>query len=128
VHTGIHVATGPAYVALGRTEQYPAAARAIAEFQDYVRALSDLRVASSLSGVNDFEGPVFAAHPALRKSAQALKRAGSSNVRMSGSGSAIFGFFPTVAARDAAVKKIPGARAARLLSRAQSLANPLANR
>ena len=87
VHTGIHVATGPAYVALGRTEQYPAAARAIAEFQDYVRALSDLRVASSLSGVNDFEGPVFAAHPALRKSAQALKRAGSSNVRMSGSGS-----------------------------------------
>lgn len=121
VHTGIHVSTGPAYQALGRSENYAGSARAIAEFQDYVRELSERSIASAIAGVNDFEGPVFDAHPELRKSAQALKRAGSTNVRMSGSGSAIFGFFTSAAARDAAAKKIPGARAARLLTRSASI-------
>ncbi|HEY3744067.1 MAG TPA: 4-(cytidine 5'-diphospho)-2-C-methyl-D-erythritol kinase [Bryobacteraceae bacterium] len=46
-------------------------------------------------GKNDFESAVYAQHPELRRAASALKRAGASTIRMSGSGSSIFGIFPT---------------------------------
>lgn len=46
-------------------------------------------------GKNDFEPAVYAKHPELRRAANALKRAGAATVRMSGSGSSIFGIFPT---------------------------------
>ncbi|MGL4956353.1 MAG: 4-(cytidine 5'-diphospho)-2-C-methyl-D-erythritol kinase [Bacteroidales bacterium] len=43
--------------------------------------------------VNDFEVPIFAQHPQLARIKQELYRAGASYAAMSGSGSALFGFF-----------------------------------
>ena len=52
---------------------------------------------------NDLEASVFARHPAIRRLHAALVRAGATSARMSGSGSAVFGLFPTeLAARRAA--------------------------
>jgi 4-diphosphocytidyl-2-C-methyl-D-erythritol kinase len=44
---------------------------------------------------NDFEAAVFGEHPRLRELAARLKKAGAFPVRMSGSGSALFGLFHT---------------------------------
>lgn len=42
---------------------------------------------------NDFEGSVFAAHPAIRKVKERLMEAGALYASMSGSGSAVYGLF-----------------------------------
>jgi 4-diphosphocytidyl-2-C-methyl-D-erythritol kinase len=58
--------------------------------------------ASGLS--NDFEGPVFQRHPRLAAIKRALLRAGAAEASLAGSGSAVFGVFPSPAlARRAAV-------------------------
>jgi 4-diphosphocytidyl-2-C-methyl-D-erythritol kinase len=57
---------------------------------------------SSLS--NDFEGPVFRRHPRLDQIKRALLQRGASEASLAGSGSAVFGVFPSPAmARRAAV-------------------------
>jgi 4-diphosphocytidyl-2-C-methyl-D-erythritol kinase len=58
--------------------------------------------ASGLS--NDFEGPVFRRHPRLAAIKRALLRVGAAEASLAGSGSAVFGVFPSPAlARRAAV-------------------------
>jgi 4-diphosphocytidyl-2-C-methyl-D-erythritol kinase len=58
--------------------------------------------ASGLS--NDFEGPVFQRYPRLASLKRALLRAGAAEASLAGSGSAVFGVFPSPAlARRAAV-------------------------
>jgi 4-diphosphocytidyl-2-C-methyl-D-erythritol kinase len=58
--------------------------------------------ASGLS--NDFERPVFRRHPRLASLKRALLRAGATEAMLAGSGSAVFGVFPSPAlARRAAV-------------------------
>jgi 4-diphosphocytidyl-2-C-methyl-D-erythritol kinase len=58
--------------------------------------------ASGLS--NDFEGPVFRRHPRLAVIKRALLRVGAAEASLAGSGSAVFGVFPSPAlARRAAV-------------------------
>ena len=53
---------------------------------------------------NDFEKPVFRRHPRLAAIKRALLRAGASEASLAGSGSAVFGVFPSPAlARRAAV-------------------------
>jgi 4-diphosphocytidyl-2-C-methyl-D-erythritol kinase len=53
---------------------------------------------------NDFEKPVFQRHPRLGQIKRALLRAGASEASLAGSGSAVFGVFPSPAlARRAAV-------------------------
>jgi 4-diphosphocytidyl-2-C-methyl-D-erythritol kinase len=53
---------------------------------------------------NDFEGPVFRRHPRLEEIKRALLRGGASEASLAGSGSAVFGIFPSPAmARRAAV-------------------------
>ena len=53
---------------------------------------------------NDFEGAVFRRHPRLAAMKRALLRAGASEASLAGSGSAVFGVFPSPAlARRAAV-------------------------
>jgi 4-diphosphocytidyl-2-C-methyl-D-erythritol kinase len=44
---------------------------------------------------NDFEQVVFAAHPELAALARKLRRSGARPALMTGSGSALFGIFPT---------------------------------
>jgi len=52
---------------------------------------------------NDLQAPVVARHPDIGRIVRALTRAGASCAAMSGSGSAVFGLFPTrTAAADAA--------------------------
>jgi 4-diphosphocytidyl-2-C-methyl-D-erythritol kinase len=53
---------------------------------------------------NDFEGPVFQRHPKLGKIKRELLRKGAAEASLAGSGSAVFGVFPSpVQARRAAV-------------------------
>jgi len=53
---------------------------------------------------NDFEGPVFRRHPRLDQIKRALLRRGAAEASLAGSGSAVFGIFPSPAmARRAAV-------------------------
>jgi 4-diphosphocytidyl-2-C-methyl-D-erythritol kinase len=53
---------------------------------------------------NDFEGPVFRRHPRLDQIKRALLRRGAAEASLAGSGSAVFGVFPSPAmARRAAV-------------------------
>jgi len=53
---------------------------------------------------NDFEGPVFWRHPQLEKIKRVLLQRGASEASLAGSGSAVFGLFPSPAkARRAAV-------------------------
>jgi 4-diphosphocytidyl-2-C-methyl-D-erythritol kinase len=44
--------------------------------------------------VNDFEKPVFLAHPGLKKIKEQLYHAGAVYASMTGSGSAFYGIFP----------------------------------
>jgi 4-diphosphocytidyl-2-C-methyl-D-erythritol kinase len=54
---------------------------------------------------NDFEGPVFRRHPQLEKIKRVLLQRGASEASLAGSGSAVFGLFPSPAkARRAAVE------------------------
>ncbi|HYL83625.1 MAG TPA: 4-(cytidine 5'-diphospho)-2-C-methyl-D-erythritol kinase [Candidatus Angelobacter sp.] len=65
-------------------------------------ALSRSAQGSGLS--NDFEGPVFRRHPRLDRIKRALLRGGAAEASLAGSGSAVFGVFPSPAmARRAAV-------------------------
>jgi 4-diphosphocytidyl-2-C-methyl-D-erythritol kinase len=48
--------------------------------------------------INDLEGPVAAHHSSIGRTVSALKKAGATHAAMSGSGSAVFGLFPTRAA------------------------------
>jgi 4-diphosphocytidyl-2-C-methyl-D-erythritol kinase len=65
-------------------------------------ALSWSAQGSGLS--NDFEGPVFRRHPRLDRIKRALLQSGATEASLAGSGSAVFGIFPSPAmARRAAV-------------------------
>ncbi len=100
----IHVATGPAYKALGRSLTFTGSSSSINNFQAFVRAIGDGRdlVAALALGANDFEAVVFRQYPQLRKIAARL-RISSPGVRMSGSGSTIFALFESKRDRERAL-------------------------
>jgi len=122
VASGLHVATGAAYQALGRGLTLPASSRIINSFQLFVRTLGDsrsARVASAFSA-NDFEPVVLSQHPQLDALFHRLRKvaAGSSArrkpneaaVRMTGSGSALFALFSSTAERQLAEQVLEGDR------------------
>jgi 4-diphosphocytidyl-2-C-methyl-D-erythritol kinase len=108
--SGIHVATGPAYAALGRGLTFTGSSRKIGDFQGYVRALSEGGRATSACAlsVNDFEPVVFRGHPQLKAIVRKLSKSGAAGVRMTGSGSAIVAFFDSIARRERARKALAG--------------------
>lgn len=57
---------------------------------------------------NSFEGPLFRAYPALAEAAAALRFEGASFVRMSGSGSTVYGVFPTGEEAASAALRLEG--------------------
>jgi 4-diphosphocytidyl-2-C-methyl-D-erythritol kinase len=122
--TGVHVATGPAYTALGRQLTFTGSSSRINGFQAYVRALDGMRSASAACGLsaNDFEPVVFGQFPQLKKVERKLRGTGAAGVRMTGSGSAIVALFGSSADRDRARAKLvgdgmPGVAPASLISR-----------
>jgi len=119
---GVHVATGPAYAALGRGLTFTQSSIKINDFREFVRALSEQRRATLACALseNDFEAVVFRQYPKLKTVARKLSKAGAekATVRMTGSGSAIFGLFDSVASRERARKVFGGdSIPARLISR-----------
>jgi 4-diphosphocytidyl-2-C-methyl-D-erythritol kinase len=119
VAPGIHVATGPAYQALGRgllpaggqSLTSPDLSRKINGFQLFVRTLGDLRSARAASALsaNDFESAVFSQYPLLKKMWGRLRKY-AAGARMTGSGSALFALFSSKAERDLVEKVLEGDR------------------
>lgn len=130
VADGTHVSTAEAYRGLNRSMGLSAADVAtnaltspdlspiLREFQSVAWELDRLP-ASQLTLHNDFENAVFAAHPELAAALNRLRRLGANPARMTGSGSALFGLFDSLAqARTAARQFQKGqAQAVRFLSR-----------
>lgn len=101
LQSGIHVSTGKAYQDLNRPLTSEFATPILREFQTAAWGLGQ----SSLDQTgwsNDFESGVFLQHPQLAQLARTLCRAGGEPVRMTGSGSALFGVFPDKATATSA--------------------------
>ena len=109
VSPGLHVATGPAYEALGRGLTAGDWSSKINEFRAFVRVLASghsAEVASPFSA-NDFEAIVFRQFPQLKTIERKLSALGGA-VRMTGSGSAIFAIFGSSEDRDRAEAVLKG--------------------
>jgi 4-diphosphocytidyl-2-C-methyl-D-erythritol kinase len=93
---GIHVSTPDAYRILNRPDggAAPAGYFNPADWQ--------------ARGVNDFEPAVYHQNPKLKAVANRLKRAGAATVRMSGSGSSIFGVFSEENVQQEALQRLKG--------------------
>ena len=116
ISPGLHVATGPAYQALGRGLTAGDWSSRINEFQAFVRVLASGHSAGAASpfSANDFEAIVFRQFPQLQTIERKLSQLGMGGarpgVRMTGSGSAIFAIFGSRAERDRAEAVLKGNR------------------
>ena len=86
----VHVSTAEAYRALGRGLTSPDESHKLSIFQSFVWRESSVSAAE-----NDFEGVVFRQHPELRHWLRKLEASGARLARMSGSGSSLFGIYPS---------------------------------
>jgi 4-diphosphocytidyl-2-C-methyl-D-erythritol kinase len=124
VSTGVHVSTAQAYQSLNRdvTNALTSTATSpmLREFQAMAWGLENSRL-HQLPLKNDFQEAVFKTYPELAAVARKLRKLGASPALMTGSGSAIFGIFPSSAqTRDAAAAFPPGhAHPVRFLTRSQ---------
>ena len=111
VASGLHVATGPAYQALGRGLTDASSSSRINGFQAFCRILASERSAKAAGSfsANDFEAVVFRQYPQLQTIERKLSKLDAS-VRMTGSGSAIFGVFGSRQKRDRAEAVLKGDR------------------
>ncbi len=100
---GVHVSTAQAYQALGKGLTIGLHQNKIGSFQSQLWGQG-----SAGTGVNDFESVVFDAHPKLKPVKTGLLRAGASSAMMTGSGSAIFGLFPSRVAAARAIELLDG--------------------
>jgi 4-diphosphocytidyl-2-C-methyl-D-erythritol kinase len=109
VSPGLHVATGPAYKALGRGLTASDSSSKINEFQAFVRVLASGHSAGAASpfSANDFEAVVFREFPQLQIIERKLSKLGA-GVRMTGSGSAIIAVFGSRTERDRAEAVLKG--------------------
>lgn len=94
----VHVATGPAYAMVeprddGRPD--PAAIVASCDLPRWRREL-----------VNDFQGPIARAYPAIGAAMRSLERSGAEYTSLSGSGSSVFGVFTNPDAADRAAQAL----------------------
>jgi len=112
VSPGFHIATGPAYAGLERTLTFPGSSRSINNFQSFVRALAETRSAGEASAfsANDFEAVVTRQYPQLKSIWGKLWKLGAVGVRMTGSGSAVYGIFDSRESRERARRVLQGDR------------------
>ncbi|MGH9697121.1 MAG: 4-(cytidine 5'-diphospho)-2-C-methyl-D-erythritol kinase, partial [Bryobacteraceae bacterium] len=118
VASGVHVSTADAYRSLERGVQTPGrpnvtdsltshdALPILGEFQAIAWGLHRAAL-GRLHLKNDFEKAVFSVHPELASLSRKLKRSGAKPALMTGSGSALFGIFATVAEAKAAAGRFP---------------------
>ncbi|HEX3684377.1 MAG TPA: 4-(cytidine 5'-diphospho)-2-C-methyl-D-erythritol kinase [Bryobacteraceae bacterium] len=108
VSSGIHVSTREAYAALGRNVTDPLTSAPespiLREFQTIAWTLDGSSL-DRLPLTNDFEKAVFQMHATLPSLARKLRRLGARPVRMTGSGSGLFGIFRTSQASQAAASE-----------------------
>ncbi len=119
VTPGIHVSTAEAYRDLGRDLTVIRNSFKINEFQSAGWDAGDRSDLCDWARFcrNDFEGSVFQRHPRLAQWKRKLKSAGARPALMTGSGSALFGFFASRAAAVKAAAGLPDAAVFRTLNR-----------
>lgn len=109
VSPSLHIATGPAYEALGRGLTFTESSRSISNFQAFVRTLGESRSAGAASALseNHFEAVVYGQYPQLKAIESRLRSPGVSGASaigagLTGSGSAVFAIYRSKADRERA--------------------------
>lgn len=106
-----HVDTGLAYKSLGRPSIAELTPNSRSPILKKIQSLAwalEVRAPREVWAKdceNDFEEVVFRQYPVLEKLRRKLSRAGAAPARMTGSGAALFGFFPDKSAVQAAVEQ-----------------------
>ena len=100
---GVHVSTADAYLALGRELTTASAGPMMNAFQGVTWGIGGARAPEGWGVQNDFESVVFRQHPQLESIKGKLLKLGARPALMSGSGSTIFGVFPSSKLRDRAM-------------------------
>jgi 4-diphosphocytidyl-2-C-methyl-D-erythritol kinase len=101
---GIHVSTKEAYAQFGRELTIDSPAPTIDSFQSVAWRIGNASPSEDWGAVNDFESVVFRLHPQLKSIKGKLLKLGARPALMSGSGSSLFGIFPSRQLRDRAVE------------------------
>jgi 4-diphosphocytidyl-2-C-methyl-D-erythritol kinase len=101
---GIHVSTPDAYRDLNRQLTGAPPSNIINDFQGVAQRIAGGLPAEEWKPANDFESVVFRQHPQLKSIQGTLLRWGARPALMSGSGSTVFGIFPSGEVRDRAVR------------------------
>ena len=101
---GVHVSTPDAYRKLRRRLTGGTPSPIINDFQGVAQRIAGGWPASEWNPVNDFESVVFRQHPQLESIKGTLLGWGARPALMSGSGSTLFGIFPSREIRDRAVR------------------------
>jgi 4-diphosphocytidyl-2-C-methyl-D-erythritol kinase len=101
---GIHVSTKEAYAELGRQYTTGSSVPSVDDFQRVALRIANASPIEDWGTINDFETVVFRLHPQLKSIKGKLLKLGAQPALMSGSGSSLFGIFPTRELRDLAVE------------------------
>lgn len=108
---GVHVSTPAAFRALAREPlNSPLPSAKLEKFQALARSVAACRPVSEWKSYceNDFEAAVFLQVPVLQDIKDMLDRSGALCARMTGSGAALFGVFPTREKAGQAAKRLAG--------------------
>jgi 4-diphosphocytidyl-2-C-methyl-D-erythritol kinase len=112
ITSDIHSSTVSAYAALNRQPLHEGSAAIINNFQAAVQSACSPAPNPQSPFVNDFEMVVFRQHPQLKSIKGKLLKLGAWRAMMTGSGSALFGLFPSRQLRDRAAssfrREFPG--------------------
>lgn len=101
----IHSSTALAYAALKRKVLDEAPVAILRSFQSLTLCASSPTASPQPPPVNDFETVVFRQHPQLQSIKEKLLQLGARRAMMTGSGSALFGLFPSRESRDRAAER-----------------------
>jgi 4-diphosphocytidyl-2-C-methyl-D-erythritol kinase len=100
----IHSSTPAAYAALNREVLHESPSAILNNFQSAVLSACSPTPNPQSPAINDFETVVFHQHPQLKSIKGKLLKLGAWRAMMTGSGSALFGVFPSREVRDRAAR------------------------
>ena len=104
IATGVHSSTAAAYQALQRAPLGELSPAILNNFQAVAGAAPNYQTNPTPLWTNDFEPVVFRQHPQLKSIKGKLLKLGARRAMMTGSGSALFGLFPSRELRDRAAE------------------------